>query len=71
MSNIEIVEMRYYTTKEVAERLGLKRYQFMYRLDTGLLPDCELRLGGRRFFSEEEVENIESMIWGGKKHENQ
>jgi len=64
MSSIEIIETEYYTTRELAERLGLKRYHVMYRLDAGLIPDCELRLGGRRFFSEEEVEVIEAIIKG-------
>jgi DNA-binding transcriptional MerR regulator len=69
MSNIEIVDTRYYTTRELAERLGMQRYQVMYRLDEGLIPDCKLKLGGRRFFSEEEVRNIEAIVKGGKSND--
>jgi DNA-binding transcriptional MerR regulator len=58
-----------FTTKQVAERLGLQRHQIEYRIDRGIIPDSELRICGRRLFTEREVQTIEAILRGDKTHD--
>lgn len=50
------------TTKQVAARVGLQRYQLTYRIDRGIIADSKLRIANRRLFSEEEVQAIEQTL---------
>jgi hypothetical protein len=57
-----------FTTKQVAERLGMQRHQIEYRIDRRIIPDSKLRICGRRLFTEQEVQAIEAIIRGDKDH---
>ncbi len=50
------------STKQVADRLGLKRYQLTFLIDTNQIKDSENRISGRRVFTESEFEAIKLAI---------
>ena len=50
------------TTGELARQLGIQRYQLMYLLETGCVPDARVRAGGRRLFTAAEVSQAEAIV---------
>ncbi|HOK44505.1 MAG TPA: MerR family transcriptional regulator [Bryobacteraceae bacterium] len=50
------------STGELAKRLKIQRYQLLYMLDTGRIPEPKQRMSGRRVFTETEVQNIEAIV---------
>lgn len=50
------------STKELADRCGLRRYQLEYLIDNHKVPDARQRISNRRMFSMEEVQVIESLV---------
>ncbi len=58
-----------WSTKQLANHLGLKRYQIEHLIDTGKIPDSTLRVSNRRLFTQADVEIIESMIEEHKREE--
>jgi DNA-binding transcriptional MerR regulator len=46
--------MSFLSTKQVAERLGLKRHQVEYLIDAGIIRDASVRISNRRAFTEED-----------------
>lgn len=50
------------STKQVAQRLGITLHRLEYMIDSGQIADAQLRVSGRRIFSEDEVETIERII---------
>jgi len=57
-------EKEFLTTGDLARRLGIQRYQLMYLLETGRVPDAQVRVGGRRAFTESEASQAEAVIQG-------
>lgn len=51
--------MRFYSTGEAAKKLGVSRDSLFAALRTGA-PDTKNRIGGRRIFSETEVNSLEA-----------
>ena len=51
--------MRFYSTGEAAKKLGVSRDSLFSALRTGA-PDTKNRIGGRRIFSETEVNSLEA-----------
>ena len=49
-------------TGAVAEMLGIPRFRFIAWLDSGKLPEPELKLPGRRLFTAEDVERIREAL---------
>jgi hypothetical protein len=49
---------RYYLLSEVAHLLHKRPYQVSYVLSAGIVPDVDLRLGGRRLFKFEDVQRL-------------
>lgn len=51
--------MRFYSTGEAAKKIGVSRDSLFAALRTGA-PDTKNRIGGRRIFSEIEVNSLEA-----------
>lgn len=49
-------DRKFYSTREVAEALGLRRYQLAYLLETHQVPEPALRVAGKRVWSKKEME---------------
>lgn len=54
--------MSFMSTKQMAERLGLKRHQLVYLIDTGVIRDASLRISNRRAFSEEDYSEAKTKL---------
>jgi len=50
------------TTKQLAERLGLKRHQLVHLIESGKISDSTHRVGNRRVFTEDEAQEIERYL---------
>ncbi len=50
------------TSKQLADRLGLKRHQLDYLIDSGVLPPPKTLIAGRRLFASEEVRQAERIV---------
>lgn len=55
------------TTKQLTERLGLKRHQLVHLIESGKISDCVHRVGNRRVFTEDEVQEIEWYLAANQK----
>jgi DNA-binding transcriptional MerR regulator len=51
-----------FSTGEVATRLNIRRYQLLYLLENGKVPEAGNRISGRRAFTEAEVQAIEERV---------
>lgn len=49
----------YFTTGDMAARLGIKRYRLEYLLTNGILPDTA-RVGNRRLWTERQADELEA-----------
>jgi len=49
-------DTKLYSTRDVAERLGLRRYQVDYLLETGRILEPALRVAGKRIWCAEELQ---------------
>lgn len=58
---------RIYSTGEVARRLGLKRYQLHYMLETDQITEPLLRIAGRRAWTREELDRVASVVYEREK----
>jgi DNA-binding transcriptional MerR regulator len=47
---------------DVARLVPCKPYQIVYLLTSGQVPEPALRLGGRRLFTEEDVDRIRNLL---------
>lgn len=56
-----------YSTSEVARRVGLKRYQLDYLLETEQVPEPSLRVAGRRVWSHQELDRVASVVYEREK----
>lgn len=43
---------------EVAKLIEVRRHRIEYAIHNGLLADCKIRVGNKRAFDKEEIENI-------------
>ena len=44
--------------QDVAERLGVRYYQVVYAIKSGQVPDVKLRVGNRRVFQHDELQQL-------------
>ena len=49
---------KYFTTGEVAARLGMPRWKLAYLVERGALPGPHVQVPGRRLFTPEDVDRI-------------
>lgn len=49
---------RFYTSGEVATKVGIPRWRLLYLIEKDLLPGPSLTVPGRRLFTSEDVERI-------------
>ena len=52
------MKRKQFTLGEVASRLGLKPYRINYAIVTGLVPEPETRLCGKRIFGPTDVKRL-------------
>lgn len=52
----------YYSTSEVARMAGITMQQLFYLLSKNLIPDCHMRVAGKRAFSQAESAEIVSRV---------
>ncbi len=50
--------MEHMSLKDVAHALGVKAYRVEYLLAHGLVPEPQLRVSGRRVFSQSDLETL-------------
>ena len=43
---------------EISRLIGVRRHRIEYAIHNGLLADCKIRVGNKRAFDKEEIENI-------------
>jgi len=53
---------RLYSTRDVAQKLGVRRYRLDYLLETGRIPEPSLRIAGKRIWSADELEAAASVL---------
>lgn len=47
-----------YLLADAAKAVGVKPYQIAYVLTSGLVPDVDLRIGGKRIFQAADIERL-------------
>ena len=55
---------QYISLGEAAKRLGIQPYRLVYAISCGKVPDSEVRLAGRRAFTESELLTLGSYFAG-------
>ena len=58
-----------YSTGDVAERLGLRRYQLDYLLETNQILEPLQRVAGKRVWTKEELDRAEAVLRAKRKEE--
>ncbi len=53
---------QFLSSGELAKKLHLRRCQLIYLLQCGVIPEPELRAGGKRLFSPQEVRQAEECL---------
>lgn len=56
------MKQTYFLLSEVARLVGKKPHQLAYMLTNRVVEEPELRIGGKRAFSPEEVERIQRVV---------
>ncbi len=54
---------RFYSTGEVARRLGLKPYQLNYLLETDQVEEPSLRVAGKRVWTQDELDCVGQVLY--------
>ena len=62
--------MPIYSTGSVARKLGVKRYQLEYLLETDQVPEPRLRVAGKRIWDQDEVDRT-ARILEARRHESE
>ena len=52
-----------YLLSDVARLMRKRPHQITYAITSGLLPEPELRMGGRRVFQKQDIERIARRQW--------
>jgi DNA-binding transcriptional MerR regulator len=53
---------QFYGSGDVARRVSLPLWKFLYFADRGLFPEPSIRVAGRRLFTEEDVQRIAAIL---------
>jgi DNA-binding transcriptional MerR regulator len=56
------IERQFYGSGEVARRVSLPLWKFLYFTDRGLFPEPSIRVAGRRLFTEDDVQRIVAIL---------
>lgn len=61
------ISSKLYTTGEVAKKLNVNIWKIQNLIYAGKIKDAALRLGGKRVFTDKDVESIKNVICKSKK----
>ncbi len=60
------MKKNFYSSGDVAKELNVPRYLLLQWLEAGKIPEPQLRVAGKRLFSEEELSILEKTMKGVK-----